>query len=232
MPQSHRRAGQNIRKLALKRRLKAVQSWVAAGLVIVLPLFLVKTFDDLVKHLPAATPSTAASWHMPPYFYAGLGVIALGLVANGMSLWQQANNADQGAKGEEDSADALEVLKPEGWQIDYNLILGNGLGDADILCISPQRQAYVIDVKSHRGFVTTDGMQLYRRKGTETLPFEKDFLARAMQQALQVKKQKGLKFVTPIVAFSAAKVSVPQGKVQKVYVVEKAKLADLLRSLG
>lgn len=61
--------------------------------------------------------------------------------------------------------------------------------------------------------------------------FEKDFLAQVKQQALQVKKQKGYRFVSPIVAFSAAKVTV-KGKTQKVYVVESSRLVQLLRQLG
>ena len=53
-----------------------------------------------------------------------------------------------------------------------------------------------------------------------------------MKQALQVKKQKNLNFVTPIIAFSNAKVSVSLEQLQNVYVVEKARLIQLLKSLG
>jgi hypothetical protein len=97
--------------------------------------------------------------------------------------------------------------------------------------VSPGGKAYVIDVKSHRGEVWTDGKQLHRRMGSATYPFEKDFLDRAMKQAFQVKKKKGVSFVTPIVAFSEAKVSVPAGKLRGVYVVERARLLRLLQSL-
>ena len=141
-------------------------------------------------------------------------------------------HADQGAKGEEDTAEEIFQLEQEGWQIEYGMRLSNKLGDVDIVCVSPQNKAYVIDVKSHRGEVTTDGKQLYRRMGKTTYPFEKNFLNQAMKQALQVKEQKGLGFVTPIVAFSNAKVLVPPGKLQKVYVVEKSRLVSLLKSLG
>jgi len=53
-----------------------------------------------------------------------------------------------------------------------------------------------------------------------------------LKQALQVKEQKNLNFVTPIVAFSNAKILVPTGKLKKVYVVEKSRLVTLLKSLG
>ncbi len=154
------------------------------------------------------------------------------MVANGSFLWKRANHADQGAKGEEDTAQEISQLAQLGWQVDYGMRLGSGLGDADIVCISPQNKAYVIDVKSHRGEVTTDGKQLYRRMGKTTYSFEKSFLKQAMKQALQVKKQKNLSFVTPIVSFSDAKVSVPSSRIQNVYVIEKLKLVPLLKSLG
>ncbi|QQE63991.1 hypothetical protein GFS31_06630 [Leptolyngbya sp. BL0902] len=68
--------------------------------------------------------------------------------------------------------------------------------------------------------------------GKEKYPFEKDFINQVMKQALQVRKQKDLKFVTPILAFSSARVSVPSNKLRNVYIVEKVKLVSFLRSLG
>jgi len=53
-----------------------------------------------------------------------------------------------------------------------------------------------------------------------------------MKQAFQVKQIKNLKFVTPILAFSQAQVAMPMGKTQGVYVVEKDRLASLLKKLG
>jgi hypothetical protein len=68
--------------------------------------------------------------------------------------------------------------------------------------------------------------------GKTNYPFEKDFIAQTMKQALQVGRQEGLKFVTPILAFSEAKVSIPSNRLRKVYVVEQSRLASLLKSLG
>lgn len=234
MPKTNRRAGQNIRKLASKRRFRAITSFISAGVTVFSLFGLIRIYELFSKFLSPVNPSQAqiASVQVPLPIYAIFLIVALSLVVNGVYLWKRANHADQGAKGEEDAAQEMVQLEQEGWQIEYGMRLGNRLGDADIVCISPRNKVYVIDVKSHRGDVTTDGKLLYRRMGKTTYPFEKNFLEQAMKQALQVKKQKGLSFVTPMVAFSAATVSIPSDKLQKVYVVEKAKLLPLLKSLG
>lgn len=232
MSKLSRRAGQNIRELALKRRIKAITHFASAGFVICLPFFLANTFKTFLKQLSVLNPAQAASFNLLPILYLLFLVVAGGFITSGVFLWRRANHADQGAKGEEETAQELFQLEQEGWKIEYGMRLGRRLGDADIVCISPQKKAYVIDVKSHRGKVTTDGKQLYRCMGKTTYSFEKNFLNQAMQQAIQVKQQKKLDFVTPIVAFSNAQVSVPSGKLQKVYVVEKSKLLPLLKSLN
>ncbi len=234
MPKPNRQAGKNIRKLASKRRFKAITSFISAGVAVFSLFGLIRIYELFVKLLSPINPSQAqiSSLQVPLPIYALFLLVALGLVVNGVYLWKRANHADQGAKGEEEAAQEMVQLEQEGWQIEYGMRLGNRLGDADIVCISPQNKAYVIDVKSHRGTVTTDGKLLYRRMGKTTYPFEKNFLDQAMKQALQVKKQKGLSFVTPMVAFSDATVSIPSGKLQKVYVVEKSRLLLLLKSLG
>jgi Nuclease-related domain len=233
MSATGRRAGQNICELAFKRRAKAVISFASAGFIIFLPFQLVRIFENFLKQLPSTNSSGPQfALNMPPMFYIFFAVLALGLAANGLVLWKQANCAVQGAQGEESTGLELSQLEQKGWCIEYGMQLNNKLGDADIVCISPQGKAYVIDVKSHQGKVTTDGKQLYRRVGNQNSSFEKDFVDQVMKQALQVKKQKNLKFVTPILAFSRAKVALPADNLRKVYVVEKAKLVALLQTLG
>ncbi|NUN63813.1 NERD domain-containing protein [Pseudanabaena biceps] len=228
-----RQAGQNIRELALKRRIKAVSSFVAAVFVIFMPVLLFKALDGFLKPLKFYNYSQSqASLNTPPILYIVTTIAALGLVVNGIFLWRRANNADQGAKGEEDISKELSQLEDEGWKIEYGMRLGNRLGDADVVCISPQHKAYVIDVKSHKGEVMADGEKLNRRMGKTNYPFEKDFINQTMKQALQVKKQKGLRFVTPILAFSEAKVSLPSNRLRNVYVIEKSSLVSLLKFLG
>lgn len=233
MSKRGRRAGQNIRDLARKRRGKAVISFVEAGLFIFVPLLLVRPLDNFIKAITSnSLPQSQPAFNILLIFYVMLIASALGLIVHGTSLWKRANHADQGAQGEEDVSRELSQLEYEGWKIEYGMRLGSRLGDADIVCISPQEKAYVIDVKSHRGEVSVDSEQLCRRMGKTSYPFEKDFISQAMKQALQVKKQKNLKFVTPIIAFSEAKVSVPSNRLRKVYVVEKSRLVSLLKSLG
>lgn len=233
MPKRGRRAGQNIRELELKRRMQAIYSFGSAVCVVCLPFILSRLFEPFFKPFNASSPpQKQLFFSFPPIYYVFFLVLALLLVANGMYYWKRASDAAQGAKGEEDASRELSQLEYEGWKIEYGMRLGNGLGDADIVCISPQDKTYVIDVKSHKGEVIVDGEQLHRRTGKTNYPFERDFIDQTMKQALQVGRQKGLKFVTPILAFSEAKVSVPSNRLRKVYVVEKSRLISLLKSLG
>ncbi|MEA5418037.1 nuclease-related domain-containing protein [Spirulina sp. CCNP1310] len=233
MIKSNRRAGQNIRQLATKRRTKAMICFASGGVVLFFPLFLVKIINDFLKQISSLSSSQPQpSLNLPIIFYAPFIILAFASIANGVFLWKRANHADQGAHGEEDTAQAISPLEREGWQIEYGTQLGKSRADVDIICISPQGKAYVIDVKSHRGEVITDGTQLYRRLGHQSFPFEKHFLNQVKRQAVQVKEQKRLGFVTPILAFSNAKVLISSSRFQKVYVIEKSKLLQLLKSLG
>ena len=233
MSKRSHQAGQNIRKLAFRRRVKAVIFFVSAGFLIFVPFSLFKIFDNFLKLITSNnSPQSQQSLYISPLFYVMFIVISLFLIVNGIFLWKRANNADQGALGEEDVSMELSQLECAGWEIEYGMRLGNRLGDADIVCISPQGKAYVIDVKSHKGEVMAVGEQLQHHMGKTSYPFEKDFISQTMKQALQVKKQKSLKFVTPIIAFSKAKVSVPSNRLRNVCIVEKSRLVSLLQSLG
>ena len=233
MPKLRRKGGQNIRELALRRRVKAVGSFIAAGFIVVIPFLLAKTFDKFFKQISSANPAQSQiTLNFLPIFYIFFVLMALGLIANGAFLWKRANHADQGAKGEEDIAQALSILESQGWQLEYGMRLGNGVGDLDVFCVSPNGKAFAIEVKSHRGEVITDGQELFRRMGNKKYPFEKNFISQTMKQALKIKQQKDLHFVIPILAFSTARVSIQGDKFKNVYIVEKAKLVSLLKSLG
>ncbi len=232
MGKSGRRAGQNIRQLAFQRRMQAILSFLGAGGLVALPFTVQQGIHHLRSTLTVNESSTATSVALPPIVYVLVLTLAIAAVANGCYWWQRANRAAQGAQGEEAIGQTLNSLTAAGWQLEYGLRLGKGVGDIDVVCRSPQGKAYVIDVKSHRGTVRFDGNQLYRQMGSKRYPFEKDFLRQVMKQALQLKQKQGLKFVTPILAFSNAQVAVPKGKLQHVYVVEKARLVALLQKLG
>ena len=232
MPKSKGRAGRNIRLLAFSRRYKAVYAFIGAGFIAYMPFALAKLIEGFRSLFVETNPELAESPAIPAVIYVACIALAFGLVVNAVFLWRKANRADQGAKGEEDVADALRVLLANDWQIEYGQRLGKGLGDIDIICVSPGGKTYAIDVKSHQCTVVTDGKKLYRRVGKQQHPFEKDFLSQVTKQALQVKQKKGVKFVTPIVVFSDARVAISSNKIKHVYVVEKSQLAPLLTNLG
>ncbi|MEI6331552.1 MAG: hypothetical protein WCP16_20100 [Pseudanabaena sp. ELA645] len=115
MPKLSRKGGQNIRELALRRRVKAVSNFIAAGFIVVIPFFLSKTFDSLSRQILSGNPSQSRIIsYYSTIFYILFMLMALGLIANGAFLWKRANHADQGAKGEEDIAQAVSILESQG----------------------------------------------------------------------------------------------------------------------
>jgi hypothetical protein len=215
-----RKAGQNVRDLAFRRRMQSIASFLAALGLLILTIFSFPLMAVWLSFIVAVLIFT-------------IGLIgALSYVFRGIDLWRSANRADQGAKAEEITAKILLTLTEEGWKIEYGMRLKRGLGDADVVCISPQGKAYVIDVKSHRGTIILQGDRLRRRMGQAIYPFEKDFLRQVMKQALQVKVQKKLDFVTPILAFTCAELALTEAKIRGVYVMPAEQLPLRLKSLG
>lgn len=214
------RAGQNIRIMALQRRSKALSLFAMAALLVVFP-FLLPVFLQRLLLTWVNLPNWA---YLACFILAGLGVI------QGLYFWKRANHAAQGAAGEEYIAKALKPLQSLGWRVEYNIPI-RGLGDVDVFLLSPQGNAYTIDVKSHKGEVHKEGNQLYRQYGHSRYSFEKDFLREAKRQAVSMKELRKLKFVTPIVAFSKANVLVGREPVAGVYVLGVAELLPCLRSL-
>ena len=217
------RAGKNIRNLALRRRLKAIQLFVATACLGYLPFM-----GNAFLHQLSLTTKTAIA--TPTWTYLGCFSLATLTLLSGLHLWKRADHADQGAKGEEDIALLLKPLSKEGWQIEYG-IRDRRLGDIDVFLLSPKGRAYTIDVKSHKGSVRSQDGKLYRQYGQTRYEFEKDFLSQAMQQAIAMKNRKELRFVTPIVVFSAASVEVSTNPISGVYVLGKETVLSQLRSL-
>lgn len=216
------RAGQNVRVMARQRRTKAALGFAIAVLWVLLPWV-------LPWLLRVALPTVVFA--LPGWIYFGCLVPASFSYLQAQRLWSKANRADQGAAGEEAIALVLAPLQREGWQIEYG-VRDRSVGDVDVFLVSPQGRAYTIDVKSHRGEVRSDGKQLYRQYGRSQYPFEKDFLNQATRQAMAMKKLKSLTWVTPIVAFSQAKVGIKENPVAGVYILSKQNLLEGLRSLG
>ena len=229
MARSPRRAGQNVRKMALHRRSKAVSLWLVALGLAIAPMILQRAIAEFSRAEKRTAPA------LPPTFVYTYGLFWTGSAVSvwrGRKFWQRANRADQGARAEEEIAQLLQPLTEAGWRFDYNMPLGGGLGDADIVCFSPKKRVYVIDVKSHAGEVHFDGKLLYRQMGRQTYGFEKDFLKQCMRQALQVKRQLRVRYVTAVLAFSQASVKTQHGKLRGVYVVRRSRLIKLLQQLG
>ncbi|MGB2926197.1 MAG: nuclease-related domain-containing protein [Limnothrix sp.] len=205
--------------MAFRRRFQAYQSFCGAG---ILPILVVFLFPVLAIGLG---------------FIAAIVIVAiavfgaLGFIFRGIDLWQAANRADQGAVAEEGVAEALIPLATAGWELHYGMRLDEGLGDADVVCLSPKKKAYVIDVKSHRGTVIFQDHRLHRRMGRNIYAFKKDFLQVVMKQALQVRDKKKIDFVTPLLVFTRAQLAVSQKKIRGVYVVTKDDLVSKLQEL-
>ncbi|GAB4379276.1 MAG: hypothetical protein Kow00121_33120 [Elainellaceae cyanobacterium] len=203
--------GHHVRRLARQRRFTALQFLLIAGCCLIFPFYLSAFLSVWI--------------YLIGFVWAGLSVL------QARHYWIRAKQADQGAAGEEEIARVLATLGTQGWAIEYG-IADRSVGDIDVFLRSPEGKAYIIDVKSHRGRVQTDGESLYRRYGQTKKPFEKDFLAQARRQALAAKRLKKLSFVTPIVAFSHAKVEVGKQSIAGVYVVGKHELVRVLQLLG
>jgi len=203
-----RKAGADIRGLALDRKFEATRSFALAAGCVLGPSFLA------LQKIPIPTPL---------YLF---GLAAGGfLVYQGRELLGLAARADQGARGEEEIGKILKQL-PSGWRTEYNRPV-SGVGDVDVIVHSPQGKAWVIDVKSHGGYIYASQGQLKRKLGKNSVPLEKDFLAAAKKQAVLVRDADNLKWVIPVICFSSATVQVKQ-PVNGVHVVQKSELLNFL----
>lgn len=107
-----------------------------------------------------------------------------------------------GAIGEEDVAAVLQKL-PSSWKVERNIPVESG-GDIDFLVTSPENTIFLLDAKAHSGIVVSDGVRLSRRVGGKRIPFEKDFLSKVKQQAVQIRTERKLPFVNPVLVFTRA----------------------------
>lgn len=218
-------AGKNVRRMALQRRIRAIQMFASAGVLLALPFVLYPLFQRLLSLQRGASLGNIQIMMGAACL---VGAIAFGF--RGAHLWKRANHADQGARAEEDAAQLVEPLRSGGWQIEYG-VRDRRVGDVDIFLRSPKGNAYTVDVKSHRGTVFVQDGALLRRFGESQYPFEKDFLRQAKQQAVAMQKQSGATFVTPMILFSNAWLEIPPKPIAGVYVVGKHNVLKCLKSL-
>ncbi len=120
----------------------------------------------------------------------------------GKHFSESASVAMIGAIGEEDVAAVLQKL-PSTWKIERNIPIESG-GDIDFLVTSPENTIFVLDAKAHSGTVVYDGIRLSRRLKGKRVPFERDILSKVKQQAVQIRTERKLPFVNPILVFTRA----------------------------
>jgi hypothetical protein len=199
-------AGRNIRSLALRRRTTALQNF---GLAAVIPVGVIWANVSLHIAIPFA-----------------IATLALPLVLLGLTEWQKANRADQGAAAEEHVGKILSRL-PRSWKVEYN-VRDRSVGDIDAVVLAPDGRAWAIDTKSHSGEVLVDNQGLYRRLGTKTLRFDGDFLAKSKKQAKVAKDYLRVRWVEPVLCFTRATINFRNRKVDGVYVLTAKELIDFL----
>jgi Holliday junction resolvase-like predicted endonuclease len=201
------RAGRNIRAMAWEYRWQGACSWaLAAGCV------------GATVGLPVLLNFSLAV----PLYWVGLGV-GLVFCFRGSMLFRQAARADQGAKGEEEIAKILRQL-PSGWKTEFNRRV-YGVGDVDVILTSPTGKTWTVDIKSQRGTIIEKQGKLYKVLGRNTYALKKDFIAAAKRQALLVRSMDNLRYVTPVICFSSAKVQI-EHSIEGVYVISRFELLD------
>lgn len=213
------RAGESIQQLAQRRRNKAFLRFGSAGGLAIAPFII--------------APLVGTAGLKVLVFAVCLGS-AFALVRGGLRLWRQAKNAEQGARGEETVAVLLNELQAEGWQVEYNIPVPVW-GDVDAFVYSPSGNCFIVDTKSHGGTVFFNGTKLMRLYGQQIYEFDnnKDLLKAARGEAVEIKKMKGVRYVTPIICFTKAELDIRtvDNLIERVYVTKHESLVRLLRRL-
>lgn len=208
--------GENIFKLARKRRLCTIRHYTFAAIILMSALilfFIIGTFPINMLFLLGGVVSS---------YY---------LYRNGQYLMKQAGNAKRGALAESQVAALLTLLIGQGWQIEYNLRIQKW-GDADVVLRSPKDNWYVIDVKSHAGTKIYQYGRLQKRYGKNIYDFkEGDLISKVKGQAKEVKSLKSASWVTPILCFTQGNVEITNNEARGVYVVTVINLISILLQL-
>lgn len=205
----------SIHKLAARRKRTAISCFGLATLLALVPVALYLTFGITGLSL---------------FISVTCWVSTIFLTKQGQKFWKKAQQASQGAKGEDLLACLLEPLLLEGWIIEHNIPL-QVWGDADTYLQSPNDRCFVIDAKSHRARVSYDRAQLLFDYGNK-IYCNSSMLGKVKGQALALKHLKQVRYVTPILCFTEAHLEKPCFQIKKVHLVELSELLSLLRRLG
>lgn len=211
-----KKPGEYIRKLARKRTRSAMIRYFLAAGVSIFTVWLFIIFSTSSAAILILLAGIGGSYY---------------LCRTGRYFQKRALDAQRGAKAETDVADLLDVLELKKWHIEYNLRI-KIWGDADIVLHSPQGKCYVVDVKSHGGTKISENGRLRRRYGKNIHDFrEGDLIHKVKGQAKEVRKLKGVEWVTAILCFTRGGVNISDNELNGVYVVDARDLVDILLRL-
>lgn len=136
----------------------------------------------------------------------------------------------QGLFGEDDIAVSLKELSDQ-YSVYADVKIKPKTGNIDYVVIGPTG-LFTIEVKSHRGIISFNGLELARKNGK----LEKDFLKQAMSEAISLhdylrERLETEIFIKPVVVFSSfAKMNFGLKPINNVFVVQKKWLNKLIES--
>jgi hypothetical protein len=203
----------------------AVLLWIGAGAIWLSPFLFADFYLGLFASITDPPPT------LPTWFYGVCGAIGAVAAWQGFVAFKTARPKKTQSEGSVILASVLLPLERQGWQIAYGAVVP-GAGRLDALVRSPQGKTYLVDLKSHRGKIGTDGKTIFRVYTQSPRPFEADFLGQTKQKAVLVQKAKNWKTVVPVLMFPEARVEIKPNPIAGVYVVGAKTLRSCLLGLG
>jgi len=198
------------RNMAFDRRSHAFGCWAGAGLLVVIAAAVL--FNLPLSH----------SLWISCLLLAGARI----LQSNASKSMIAAKRADTGAEGEDQVAKVLHMLSND-WQVRRNFF-AEYLGDIDFVLQSPTGRSFTLEVKAHKGTVLSDFDGIFRRVGNKMLPFEKNFLHTANDQAAYVRRELKCNDVVPVLVFTRADIRTTSRCLEGVHLVTSNELIKFL----
>ncbi len=230
MKKSQTKIIQSSQYFAIRKRNKAIKIFIVAVLVAIIPFGFDKVME-LIQPLLSESLREKLNFEILKNLSIFLIFISIDLIIYGIFLWIGYYRLIRSNKGKIEIISEIDLLTQKGWKIEYTIEIP-GLGYVDMFCLSPKGNAYIIQLKSHRGEVYRNDNNIYWKFENKTYRFKRDILGLAMKKALYLKKLKNLNRVTPIIAFSGVNLNIEKEKVRGVYVIEKSEIKEFLSSLN
>lgn len=154
-------------------------------------------------------------------------VLAGWLYRKGHYWEKRIRQAQQGGEAEDQVGKILERLPAE-WKIDHSVYFTN-MGDVDFVVTSPEGRTFVIDVKSHKGFVSIATGKLSIITDRKTFnAFDTSFLTKIKRQVELVALFKGVRNIEPVLVFTRAEVPSPNCVLDGVTILSSSTLLEFL----